>query len=166
MAGWLRVGAQGGRSGTDRTGADDDHRAAGVVIQQENWMRQGQTEPTSLVFHQNPEFVVQSRWWVEEKAVTDTIGKRISEGFIGFKDITSATNQRTMIAAAIPWSEIGLTPGVERFGLDMSVDFSDPAGQRNVACLHWGRNGAAMVYDLPTEARFEPESWGIRVLAK
>jgi hypothetical protein len=25
-------------------------------------------------------------------------------GFIGFKDITSATNQRTMIASAIPWS--------------------------------------------------------------
>jgi len=70
------------------------------------------------------------------------------------------------LAAAIPWSEIGLSPGVERFGLDLSVDFSDPAGQRNVARLHWGRNGAAIVYDLPTEARFEPETWGVGVLAK
>ncbi len=52
-----------------------DHRAAGVVIEKENWMRQGQTEPTSLVFHQNPEFVVQPRWWVEEKAVVDCFGK-------------------------------------------------------------------------------------------
>ena len=42
-----------------------DHRAAGVVIEKGNWMRQGQTEPTSLVFHQNPEFTVQPRWWVE-----------------------------------------------------------------------------------------------------
>jgi hypothetical protein len=31
---------------------------------------------------------------------------RIPEGFIGFKDITSPTNQRTMIAAAIPWSAV------------------------------------------------------------
>jgi len=27
-------------------------------------------------------------------------------GFIGFKDITSATNRRTMIAAAVPWSAV------------------------------------------------------------
>jgi hypothetical protein len=29
-----------------------------------------------------------------------------AHGFIGFKDITSATNQRTMIAAAIPWAAV------------------------------------------------------------
>jgi hypothetical protein len=51
-------------------------------------------------------------------------------------------------------------------GLDLSVDFSDPAGQRNVCCLRWGRNGAAIVYDLPTEARFEPETWGAGVPAR
>jgi len=47
-----------------------------------------------------------------------------------------------------------------RFGLDFSINFADPAGQRNVARLHWGRNGAANVYDLPSEARLEPELWG------
>ena len=31
-----------------------DHRAASVVIEKGNWMRQGQTEPTTLVEHQNP----------------------------------------------------------------------------------------------------------------
>ena len=46
-----------------------DHRAAGVIIDRENWVRQGQTERTSLVSHQNPEFVVQPRWWVEEAEV-------------------------------------------------------------------------------------------------
>ncbi|MBU4400099.1 MAG: N-6 DNA methylase, partial [Planctomycetes bacterium] len=83
-----------------------DHRAAGVVIEKSNWMRQGQTEPTTPVFHQNPEFVVQPRWWVEEKAVVNALGKHIADGFMGFKDITSPTNQRTMIAAAIPWSAV------------------------------------------------------------
>jgi hypothetical protein len=83
-----------------------DHRAASVVVDKENWVRQGQTEPTSLVAHQNPEFTVQPRWWVEEKAVASAVGREMPAGFIGFKDITSPTNQRTMIAAAIPWSAV------------------------------------------------------------
>jgi len=68
------------------------------------------------------------------------------------------------LVAAIPWQVTGLTSQSERFGLDISVNFSDPAGQRNVARLHWGRNGAAMVYDLPSEVRIEPDTWGIGVL--
>jgi hypothetical protein len=79
-----------------------DHRAAGVVIEKENWMRQGQTEPTSLVFHQNPEFVVQPRWWVESGDVGKAIGGNAKPYYISYKDVTSPTNQRTMIAAMIP----------------------------------------------------------------
>ncbi len=83
-----------------------DHRAASVVIEAGNWVRQGQTEPTTLVAHQNPEFVAQPRWWTEEAVVTQTLKTEHETGFIGFKDITSPTNQRTMIAAAIPWSAV------------------------------------------------------------
>ncbi|MGH7192585.1 MAG: hypothetical protein ACREJM_03520 [Candidatus Saccharimonadales bacterium] len=83
-----------------------DHRAAGVVVDAANWMRQGQTEPSSLVEHQNPEFVVQPRWWVDEAAVIKALKQPHERGFIGFKDITSPTNQRTMIAAAIPWAAV------------------------------------------------------------
>jgi hypothetical protein len=64
------------------------------------------------------------------------------------------------LEAAIPLTFLGLDPGTLRFGLDVSIDFSDPAGQHNVACLRWGRNGASLVYDLPTEARLEPGTWG------
>ena len=71
--------------------------------------------------------------------------------------------QSYRLEAAIPWSDLGLRPAAGRCGLDLSITFSDPAGQRNVARLHWGRNGAAMVYDLPSEARFEPATWGIGV---
>jgi hypothetical protein len=39
-----------------------DHRAASVVVDESNWMRQGQTDETSLVLHQNPEFAVEPRW--------------------------------------------------------------------------------------------------------
>jgi hypothetical protein len=68
------------------------------------------------------------------------------------------------LEAAIPWSEIGLTPQTKQFGLDLSVNFSDASGQHNTARIHWGRGGAAQVYDLPTEARFQPETWGVGVL--
>ncbi len=83
-----------------------DHRAAGVLIKEGNWVRQGQTEPTSLVSHQNPEFVVQPRWWVEEGEVSKGLSQDHVQGFLGIKDITSPTNQRTMIASYLPWSGV------------------------------------------------------------
>ncbi|MEX2186243.1 MAG: DNA methyltransferase [Pirellulales bacterium] len=79
-----------------------DHRAASVVVAEGNWVRQGQTEATSLVSHQNPEFVAQPRWWVESSAVDKTLGKHVKDWFLAYKDVTSATNQRTMIASFIP----------------------------------------------------------------
>ncbi len=81
-----------------------DHRAAGVRIEAGNWMRQGQTEATSLVEHQNPEFVVIPRYWVKEESVNCIVPVR--PGVIGFKDISSPTNRRTMIASAIPYSAV------------------------------------------------------------
>jgi len=85
-----------------------DHRAASVIVEDENWVRQGQKEETSLVEHANPEFAVLPRWWVDEAAVD-----RVLEGqdgnkpwFMGFKDITSPTNERTMIASFIPRSAV------------------------------------------------------------
>jgi len=83
-----------------------DHRAASVVVKDSNWMRQGQTEATILVQHQNPEFAPEPRWWVNEAEVLRTAGGVRQRCFLGFKDITSPTNERTMIAAAIPWSAV------------------------------------------------------------
>ena len=77
-----------------------DHRAAGVRIESATGCAQGQTEETSLVEHQNPEFVVQPRYWVDAESVHHTAGER--PALLAFKDVTSATNQRTMIAAMFP----------------------------------------------------------------
>ena len=79
-----------------------DHRAASVVVAADNWMRQGQTEPTSLVDHQNPEFAALPRWWVPHDLVQRSLGEQGTAGAIAVKDITSPTNQRTMIAAFVP----------------------------------------------------------------
>lgn len=83
-----------------------DHRAASVVVAEENWVRQGQTEDTTVAQHQNPEFVALPRWWVERREVEERLKGAVPTHFIGFKDITSPTNSRTMIASAIPPSGV------------------------------------------------------------
>jgi hypothetical protein len=74
-----------------------DHRAADVVTDKSNWVRQGQTEKTTLVGYQNPEHLTMPRFWVDADNV-----ETLAWGSVGFKDITSPTNQRTMIAACAP----------------------------------------------------------------
>ena len=59
-----------------------DHRAAGVVIEPGNWVRQGQTEATTPVLHQNPEFVVQPRWWVDEADVNARWGRSARTAYL------------------------------------------------------------------------------------
>ena len=79
-----------------------DHRAASVVIKEDNWFRQGQTVAATLVQHQNPEYLSQSRWWTKNSIVDDIINNKESHSLIAFKNVTSPTNQRTMIASFIP----------------------------------------------------------------
>ncbi len=79
-----------------------DHRAAGVIINESNWFRQGQPNPTSLVQHQNPEFTVEPRWWAFQEAINTALKKPVPPALLAFKNVTSPTNQRTMIAALIP----------------------------------------------------------------
>lgn len=79
-----------------------DHRAADVVTDRSNWVRQGQTEKTSPVSYQNPEHLATPRFWVEQEAVIAQ-GYEPGSHFLSFKDVTSPTNQRTMIAAMVPF---------------------------------------------------------------
>jgi len=79
-----------------------DHRAASVDVVESNWVRQGQTIEATLVEHQNPEHTATPRWWVDRQAVAEKLNGEPPPVFLGFKDITSPTNQRTMIASWIP----------------------------------------------------------------
>ena len=64
--------------------------------------------------------------------------------------------------AKIPWAFFdGVTPKAGmKLAADVAVDFSDPAGTRNMAKVWWHR-GSSQVSDLPTELRFERNLWGI-----
>ncbi|HVX11926.1 MAG TPA: hypothetical protein VHC22_12150 [Pirellulales bacterium] len=79
-----------------------DHRAASVLIDEANWVRQGQKAHTSLVQHQNPEFCATPRWWVDEAAMNVALEGHKRDWLLAYKDVTSATNERTMIASFLP----------------------------------------------------------------
>jgi hypothetical protein len=79
-----------------------DHRAANVVTDTSKWGRQGQTIRTTPVEHQNPEYVVQPRWWAQENEVLHRLEGCDTSKILAFKNVTSPTNQRTMIISFIP----------------------------------------------------------------
>jgi hypothetical protein len=102
-----------------------DHRAASVRVEKENWVRQGQPEETSLVEHQNAEFVVLPRFWAAEKDVREFLEEK--GWLLAYKDVTSPTNQRTMIAA--------MTPAVGLMNSAPYVVTSDAVAARLQCCL-------------------------------
>lgn len=76
-----------------------DHRAASVMMNPENLHRPAQPLPATDEEHRDPEWLPEPRYWVPDVEVPDALGIQWT---IGFKDITSPTNARTMIAAALP----------------------------------------------------------------
>lgn len=115
-----------------------DHRAASVAIDKENWMRQGQTEPTSLVEHQNPEFTVRPRWWVSITDVKKALNDDPLPAYLAFKDVTSPTNTRTMIASFAPYSAFLNSAPLILFGNRISI--------QKQACLLANLNSFALDY--------------------
>jgi hypothetical protein len=85
-----------------------DHRAASVLVNPKNVHRPGQPKPTTLEQHLDPGWLPEPQFWVPRKEVeTSSKASGNNSGWwLGFKDITSPTNQRTMIAAFVP--EVGL----------------------------------------------------------
>lgn len=80
-----------------------DHRFGSVYVEEKNWINQGQTIGTTLVDHQNPEYVVEPRWWISESSIASNFN---CSYFLAFRDITRATDSRTMIASFIPKSGV------------------------------------------------------------
>jgi len=113
-----------------------DHRAKSVVTDETNWVRQGQTSTTTLVEHQNPEYAPLPRFWVKRERVAKVIDGEEPSAWLGFKDITSPTNQRTMIASFIP-----LAGATNHFVLVLAS-----VGYRRQACLLANLNSFANDY--------------------
>ncbi len=114
-----------------------DHRHGTVYEDTKNWINQGQTIETTLVQHQNPEHLVQPRWWVLEKHMTSSLGDKSAPALLAFRDITRSTDVRTFIAAMFPAvGVINTAPLVLSEGMPL----------RTVLCLLGAMNSHAVDY--------------------
>jgi hypothetical protein len=86
-----------------------DHRAASVVVNPENILRQALPEEITEKEHKDVTFVPMPRYWVSEELVLKTVSKDYySDGWLfGFKNVTSPTNERTFIGGALPLAAVG-----------------------------------------------------------
>ena len=85
-----------------------DHRAGSVEVRSENTHNPYVTRSATDEERQSPDFLPETQYWVDAEEVK----RRTDGGFLwalGFRDITNATNERTMIAAIVPWAGYGNT---------------------------------------------------------
>jgi len=84
-----------------------DHRAADVILSESASIRQGQAKNITSEEHNNFERLPMPRTWIEEGIVRETIPEFWGKNwFLGFTDITSPTNERTMLSTIIPFSAV------------------------------------------------------------
>ncbi|WP_077798660.1 Eco57I restriction-modification methylase domain-containing protein [Streptomyces sp. JHA26] len=81
-----------------------NHRAADIVKSETAAKRQSQPRYLSGTEVDAPDRYVTPMFWVDENKIPDD-----SSWYMGFCDVTSATNERTVIAAAIPRAAVGHT---------------------------------------------------------
>ncbi len=83
-----------------------DHRAADVVVNVENLHRPAQPAPLNEEDHADPGRLAAPQYWIQSEKVQEF---QIPSVLIGFKDVTSPTNERGMIAAYLPCAGFGNT---------------------------------------------------------
>jgi hypothetical protein len=85
-----------------------DHRAASVGVNLDTQFRSGVSLETTVAEHQDPEHCAASRYWVAEADTANKTPPTLSRSwYIGFKDVSSATNERTLINTIIPKTAVG-----------------------------------------------------------
>ncbi len=84
-----------------------DHRAASVIVNSNNLIRQGLPEKTTKDQHKDISFVPLPRYWVSKELSLKTIPNGChSDWLFGFKNVTSTTNERTFIGGVLPISAV------------------------------------------------------------
>lgn len=68
------------------------------------------------------------------------------------------------LEAAIPLVQLGLTPGATVAG-DFGILLSDADAKATARRIYWANPDTSIVADLPSEARFSPQNWGMLTCA-
>ena len=83
-----------------------DHRANSVRFNPESTHNPYLSEEVTDVQHEDPSFLPQTQYWVPAYNVEEKLPQ--SRGYaLGFRDITNATNMRTMVSSMVPWAGYG-----------------------------------------------------------
>lgn len=113
-----------------------DHRFAGYGARGDDRGYRVLPETTSEE-HANPKFEVEPFYWAAKTDLEDRLGERTKAGWLlGWKDVTSATNERTAIFSIIPRVAVGHT---------LPLMFS-AAEDKKVACLYANLNALVTDY--------------------
>lgn len=86
-----------------------DHRAAKVIVNEENINRPAQPKNTDLEEYLKPDYYPEPQFWVDTKNIPESVGFKWG---LGYKMITAPTNMRTFIASMIPQSGVGNSMGM------------------------------------------------------
>jgi len=87
-----------------------NHRAASVVLSKTAVTRQGQASKSNLEKLSDPRFTPVPRSWINEKDIKKALPQNWSYlWLLGWRDITSPTNERTLMANFIPLAGVGDT---------------------------------------------------------
>jgi hypothetical protein len=84
-----------------------DHRAASVMTKVENLKRPGQPVETLQSQYCDPQYLPKPQYWVEAEHVRERLPRTSGNWFVGFKSVTSPTNERTFIATLLPFCGVG-----------------------------------------------------------
>jgi hypothetical protein len=114
-----------------------DHRFAGVIMTQ-NLARPAQPFDATTEQKQDPEWSPSPRAWVAAEEISShcPLGMRTT-WFLGYKDVGSATNERTLIATILP--EVAIVDSVNLVGLPSHTAV-------DAACLLSAFNSFALDY--------------------
>ena len=83
-----------------------DHRYNSVILNTTNVSNPYTNEPVTDVQHGNPGFFAKPQYWIDSELVRTKFAD-ITPFAVGFRLITNATNERTLIATIVPWAGYG-----------------------------------------------------------
>ena len=134
-----------------------DHRCNSVEVHLENVIRPYISDPVSDAQHKDPHFYSRAQYWVSD----DFVRSRYPDdpGYaIGFRRITSATNERAMISTVVPWAGYGHNlPILVCNGEDALDVFND------VAPL-WTANFCSFAFDFVTRSKLQATTMNLYIL--
>ncbi len=146
-----------------------DHRSASIQFDPANRVRRNQPLPLSLEEHTDPYYVAVPMFWVNSLTVKDRCGGTLPRWCLAIKDVTSATNERTVIAAmlpcaaltdSVPWLANSQSPSLNMCLLGNLNSFVlDFAARQKVAGLHLRGHYLAQLPTLSPSIYKRPTVW-------